>query len=314
MKWYQLQVIIKGEAQEAVAEYLCRKGSPGITIEDSFPPSLPEGGDIMYSPGDYSRDLVSVKGYFLVQEKELEGLRRELSEFLKGLSHYGLYPGEFVVQSQQIKEEDWAESWKAHFHPVRISNSLVITPSWIDYEPQGAERVVKLDPGMAFGCGTHPTTRMCLETLAQGSLEGARVYDLGCGSGILSIAAVKLGAGEAIALDNDEMALGVARENCRINQVKDRVKIYRGKLPHFFRDRGPLPPGDLILANISYEIIRESLAGIKGICRKSSRVILTGILVSKGDLIKENLHRAGYTLQEIRREGDWIALTCIPGE
>ncbi len=314
MNWYQLEIIINREAQEAAGNYLISKGSPGITIEDSSPPSLQEGGDIMYSSRDYSRDSVSIKGYFYIEEKDLDYIIKKLKEFLNTLPHHGIDLAEFLINVEKVEEEDWAESWKEYFHPVKISSSLAIIPSWINYEPREGERVVKLDPGMAFGCGTHPTTRMCLEFLTRESLEGALVYDLGCGSGILSIAAVKLGAKGAVALDNDEKALEVAEENCRGNSVEGQVKIFKGELPHFLRERNDLPRGDIIVANISTEIIIDTLGEIKKICQQKARVILTGIISSKTDLIKERLGKSGYILEEMRHDGDWAAFRCLPGK
>ncbi|RQD74881.1 MAG: 50S ribosomal protein L11 methyltransferase, partial [Candidatus Syntrophonatronum acetioxidans] len=272
------------------------------------------GGDIIYSSRDPSRDSVSIEGYFYIEEKKLDYIVRKLRDFINTLPRWGIYPQEAVINTKKVEEEDWAESWKEHFHPVEISSNLVIIPSWINYEPEGEKITIKLDPGMAFGCGTHPTTRMCLEALAQAPPEGALVYDLGCGSGILSIAAVKLGAKGVIALDNDEKALQVAEENCRENLVEGQVRIMRGELPYFLRERDDLPRGDIILGNLSTEILVETLEDIKKISHNSSRIILTGIIASKIDLIKEKICKSGYSLEEIRYDGDWAYLKCCPGK
>lgn len=210
------------------------------------------------------------------------------------------------------KDEDWQNAWKAHFTLLRVGQRLVIKPSWIDYEAKPGDVLIELDPGMAFGTGYHPTTYTCLTALEALVRPGMTVLDLGTGSGILTIAAVKLGAGRVTAVDIDPQAAKAARQNFRSTGILHQVAMITGSLPH-----PQIPPGqfDLALANISARAVRERAPAILPTLKPGGRLIASGIIQDQGPEVRAALEALGFSpIEEWPRE-DWVTLVCQrPGE
>lgn len=308
MSWLEVKVCLRREASEAVANFLMERGSTGIFLEDPCAVSNIKGDDLINLQVNCQHDLVSVAGYFPLKDKSLDPVIPELEKFINSLREFRMNPGDCFLALRIVKEEDWENSWKKYFSTVKVSDRLVINPSWIDYQPDLNEIVIKMDPGMAFGNGTHPTTMMCLQALEAQDLKDKTVFDLGCGTGILSIAAAKLGAERVIAVDNDYLAVKVSKENCRLNLVGSVVEVYQGDLPAFLWGIDGLPEGDVLLANLSSALIIKIIPDMIKLGRKEGIIILSGIIRDRLDEIKERVLAEGLNIEEINYEGEWVSL------
>lgn len=290
MDWLEVSVETTGEGAEAVAEVLSRFASRGVALEAG-----PEG---------FGTGLVVVRAY-LPADDQLSRTRRRVEEALWHLGQIlPLPPPSFRI----VAETDWAEAWKQHLTVLHVGRRLVIRPSWLPYVPAAEEVVVELDPGMAFGTGTHPTTQMCLLALEERVRPGARVLDLGTGSGILAIAAAKLGAGRVLALDTDPQAVTVARENVHRNGVADRVRVARGSLAQ------AIGRFDLIMVNILAQVIVEMLE--QGLARRlapEGRMVVAGLLLGQEEEVRNAFQRSGLVMVGRRQIEDWVALEATRG-
>ncbi len=285
MDWLEVSVETTGEGAEAVAEVLSRFAPRGVALEAG-----PEG---------FGTGIITVRAY-LPADAELPQTRRRVEEALWHLSQILPLP---APAFRLVAETDWAEAWKQHLTVLHVGRRLVIRPSWLPYTPLGEEVVVELDPGMAFGTGTHPTTQMCLLALEDTVYPGARVLDLGTGSGILAIAAAKLGAGRVLALDTDPQAVTVARENVHRNGVADRVRVARGSLAQAVGRFG------VVAVNILARVLVEMAEG--GLARRlapEGRLIAAGLLVGQEEQVRDAFERAGLTVIGRRQMEDWVAL------
>lgn len=311
MKWLELSTTVDSETAEAVSELFARFGyNEGVVIEQ--PVSCSDdgcGGSV-----DPSRP-VTVKTY-LIADGEAQAKRRQIEE---SLWHLGLLRPIAPLQVEEKTEEDWANAWKKFYEIQRIGRRIVIVPSWQSYERRDEEIVIQLDPGMAFGTGLHPTTRLCLQLLEETLEPGSRVLDVGTGSGILAIATAKLGAREILALDIDTVAVEAARANAKLNQVAQVVQVDQGSVdaqvsaPAAENDEervAPIPPRDfdLVLANISANTIISLAAALAGALRQGGFLVASGIIEDRLDQVLEALKQAGLDPLETRREADWVAL------
>lgn len=287
-EWLEISVQVDGEAAEAVSEVLNRYGRGGAVIEQRLVSGLGAHEDI---------DELVVKAYIPAGETQT---RRQIEEALWHLGR--LYPIPEPVFTV-LTEADWAEAWKAHYTVLHVGRRTVIVPRWLAYEPQPGEVVLLLDPGMAFGTGTHPTTRLCLEALEGRIAPGMRVLDLGTGSGVLSIAAARQGAAAVDAVDVDEIAVAAARENVAANGVDDVVRVVGGSLE---RAEGAY---DLVLVNILAGVILSLLhAGLADSVAPGGMVIASGIIDDQADGVCAALEARGIKVVERLVERDWVAL------
>ena len=204
-------------------------------------------------------------------------------------------------------DEDWQNSWKAHFSLLKLGQNLVIKPSWIDYAPGPEDVVIELDPGLAFGTGYHPSTYTCLEALEQLVEPGMSVLDLGVGSGILTIAAAKLGAGHILALDIDSVAIKAARENFRRMDILSRVTLAQGTLPNALATPGAF---DILVANISSRAIRERSPHLLPVLNHQGALIASGIIQTQEQETEEALEQAGFVVQDTWPKDEWVTLVC----
>jgi ribosomal protein L11 methyltransferase len=205
-----------------------------------------------------------------------------------------------------VADEDWAEAWKAHYHPVRIGQRVLIRPIWVPLEIGPDDVEIALDPGMAFGTGTHPTTQLCLEALEARLQPGAHVLDLGCGSGILAIGAAKLGAHHVLGLDIDPVAVDVARANIVSNGVADRVTIEQGSLENIITSARRF---DLIVVNIlARTIIQMCDQHLGQTVRPGGLAIFSGIIADQAADVEAALRKTGLTPTQRRQQGDWVAI------
>lgn len=285
--WLEVSVQADGEVAEAVSEVFNRYGRGGAVLSMDFDDELSNTA------------VVTVKTYLPLDEEGRKA-RRRIEEALWHLSQiYPLPAPEF----RELAEDDWANAWKKHYHVLRIGQRIVVRPSWQEHERQPDEVVIELDPGMAFGTGLHPTTRLCLQALEEHLKPGAKVLDLGTGSGILAIAAAKLGAGSVLALDNDPVAVKAARSNVQSNGVQNLVAVEHGSLDKATEEF------DLVLVNILARVIIELAdQGLADRVRPTGLLIAAGIIEEQEAEVAAALREHGLEIVERRQEKDWVTL------
>jgi ribosomal protein L11 methyltransferase len=290
VKWIELSVEVHPEAVDAVAEVFRSHGTGGVAIEQ------PVSSDIEGERPPRPTGLPIMKAYLPVGSDTDEQVRR-IEGDLWHLQAFGLSPvGE--LQRTEIAEEDWANAWKEHFHPLKVGR-VVIKPTWREWDAAPDEIVVELDPGMAFGTGLHPTTQLVLAALQDRIGPGMEILDLGTGSGILAIAAARLGA-TVTALDISEIAVEVARENVQVNGLRDAITVSRGSI-----DAVSGRQFDLVFANIIASVLAELAPRLAAGLRPGAELLGSGIVDERADLVRAAFSAAGLTLGEQKREGDW---------
>jgi ribosomal protein L11 methyltransferase len=305
IEWLEITVNCEPEYAEAVAEVLARYAPGGVAIQQN---ALDLTGD-EWRPDGPLEPVASVCAY-LPFEPGLEEKRRQVEQALWHLRQITPIPEpQFLV----VAQEQWASAWKEHFHVTRIGQRFVIKPSWRDYAPQDDDIMIELDPGMAFGTGLHPTTQMCLLALERYLRPGDCVLDLGTGSGILAIAAAKLGAAACLALDIDLVAVGAARANVSANDVGNLVRVEQGSLAHTSNVRFQVSKDgfDLALVNILAKVIVELCGeGLGNMVRPGGLVVFAGLIDTQEVEVREALEQIGLQVIERTGEKDWVGLVC----
>ena len=299
--WLELAVDADLEAVEAVSEILGRVATGGTSVEPAFL-LVDEGLGARVDP---SRPA-TVRGYVPAVDTALaESVAAPVADALGHLQAFGLRPiGE--LRTRLVHEADWAEAWKAYFPVLRVGRRLVIRPTWRRHRSAPDDVVISLDPGMAFGTGLHPTTRLCLEGLERladnGRLAHARVLDVGCGSGILAIAALKLGAVSALGVDTDPIAVESTLANARRNGLGRRLRASEGSLPT------GQPEVDVVLANLIAGVLVQLAEPLRAALRSGGTLLASGIFVDREDEVRRAFEDAGLEVATRITEGEWIAL------
>jgi ribosomal protein L11 methyltransferase len=306
MKWSEISIHTTQEAVEPISNILHEAGASGVVIEDPFELTKEReqvfGEIYQLNPDDYPEEGVIVKAY-LQMNSFLSETVEEIKEAINGLLLFGIDIGHNKISLIEVNEEEWATAWKKYYHPVKISEKFTIVPTWETYEPISSdELIIELDPGMAFGTGTHPTTVLCIQALERTVQPGDRVIDVGTGSGVLSIAAAMLGAKEIKALDLDSVAVESALENVKHNKVDDIVSVSQNNLLNNME--GPV---DVVVANILAEIILLFTEDANKVLRQGGLFITSGIITAKKDEVKEGLLAADFTIEETVVMEDWVA-------
>jgi len=307
--WVELSVAADIEAVEAVSEILTRFAPGGTSVEPGFGLTNEGLGAVV----DPTKPAI-VRAY--LPGLDPAGVRMAIAQATTALGHlqaFGLRPiGE--LQTSLVREADWAEAWKSHFPVLRVGRRMVIRPTWRRHRRQPGDVVLSLDPGMAFGTGLHPTTRLCLaalETLAdEGRVAGgpagtARVLDVGCGSGILAIAAGKLGARDLLGVDTDPIAVESTLANARLNGLTRRIRVRQGSVP-----TGE-PPFDLVLANLIASLLVQLAPDLRAQLAPGGRILASGIFRDREADVVAAFGAAGLTMGRRWAEEDWVALEAI---
>jgi ribosomal protein L11 methyltransferase len=324
MNWLEVSLTVNGELAEAVADVLARFAYSGVMMEQGVKYTDDEDAGTPTGP-------ITVRAY-LEMNDQIEETRQKLEESLYYLGRIQPLP---AAAYRQIADQNWMEAWKQHYKPINIGKRLVIVPAWMD-SPDPNRVAIKIDPGMAFGTGTHPTTQLCLELMEKffdschseqseesqmpgrdSSLANERltqndikVIDVGCGSGILSIAAIKLGAKSALGVDIDADSILNARENANANRVSDELILEAGSVQEILDGKFAFRKAPLVMANIlAPVIIRLFDAGLAELMEDGGAIILSGILQEQAQSVIDAAQAKGLRMSERNQLGDWIALT-----
>jgi len=309
MNWVELTIHTTTEGADVVSEALMAEGSSGTMVEDraDIPdPTKPNGyWEIIDANliNTLPEDVV-VHAWFEPDgafADRMQALRMRMAE-LKTLD-LGFDLGTLTIDTQDVHDEDWSEVWKKFYKPFRAGRNLVVKPTWELYDPQPGDKIIEIDPGMAFGSGTHETTGMCLELLEDAMKGGESVIDVGTGSGILAIGAAMLGAKDVLAIDIDPTAVRVAQENIEHNGLTDRIRAVEGNL---------LASSDgvceLCVANIIADVICMFAVPLNDHIVPGGLFICSGIIKEREQDVVDALNAANYTILEIRRKGEWVAM------
>ena len=307
MKWSEIRIHTTHEAVEPIANILYEAGANGLVIEDSY--ELVKEREQKYgeiyelNPDDFPEEGVVLKAYFPITSflgETVEEIKSAINNLL--LFEIDLGPNEVTIS--EVNEEEWATAWKKYYHPVKISEKFTIVPTWEEYQPTSDDQyVIELDPGMAFGTGTHPTTVMSIQALEKLVKPGDIVYDVGTGSGILSIASSMLGAKKVHAVDLDEVALKSARLNVKLNKVQDQVFLKQNNLLDGFEEKA-----NVIVANLLAEIIVRFAADAYRLLDAEGFFIASGIINQKRKKVEDVLQATGFTIYETLSKEDWITI------
>jgi ribosomal protein L11 methyltransferase len=277
MRWAEIQIDTETNAVDAVGAALYAAGCGGFEVRETAKPP-------------------AVAGYLPVDDR-LEARLEQLQDALAKLPEFGVSGAGTELTLRYVEEADWATAWKAYYKPMRIGKHLVVTPPWETPELGPDDLAIVVDPGMAFGTGSHPTTQLCLVALEEYVKPGMFVADVGTGSGILAIAAAKLGAGRVAANDIDPLAVKIARENAAINGVTVHVSEHMG------------PQWDIVVANILADVIIDMAYDFAGWIRQGSGIfIASGIIDTREQDVRQAAEAAGLVLKDARHQGEWVAL------
>lgn len=310
MDWLELIVDTHTESVEAISAFLMELGSKGVSIEDPadyFQLTQEQREWLSVKQATlYEQDSVVVKAYFTPQQWQDRYLQ-EVEWKLQELATFGLRIGKGKASLQVVGETDWADAWKKYYFPVRVTRYLTVVPSWLDYtKEQEDERLIRLDPGLAFGTGTHPTTQLSLAAMEQYVRGGERLLDVGTGSGVLSIAAKLLGAKHVIAFDIDEMATRVAKENIALNDTIGAIAVFENHLLS-----GIDQEADVIVANILAEILVQMPSDAYRNLTDTGVLILSGIIDAKAIEVQQVYEEAGFQLKEKLTMSEWNCLVFV---
>ncbi|EGO63308.1 50S ribosomal protein L11 methyltransferase [Acetonema longum] len=309
MKWAEISIQTTHEATEAVANIFHDIGASGVVIEDpELINSYRRSGTWEYCDIPESEDTenVVVKAY-LPDDDLLDDKLRLFEHRVNELALHDIDKGQGTIQRREVQDEDWALSWKNYFHPVKVGEKVVIKPSWEELEPLPDDIVVELDPGMAFGTGTHATTSMCIRALEElvKPEAGMTVFDVGTGSGVLAIVCAKLGAKMVQAVDLDTVAVRVAAENVAANHVTDRVTVLAGDLLS-----GVSGKADLIVANIIADVIIHMLPMVREKLTVGGFFVASGIIVERLADVTAAMQEQGFQMEKVIEEGGWAAIVA----
>lgn len=305
MNWIELSVKTEFDAFEAISDLLTDFGANGVAIEDTS--NMQNDLDLLY--WDYVDENIKhqdqnviIKAYYL-ENLYTEQMKLKIKDGISKIEKI-LKISSSEISEKVINEEDWANEWKKHYKPIKVGQSIIVKPSWEDYTKQANEIVIEMDPGMAFGTGTHESTYMCLEFIEKFIGNRKRILDIGCGSGILSITGIKLGAESAFAIDIDEVAIKVAKENALNNKIQSNIVVKKAKIQEINSGE----KYDLVLANIVANVIIEISPIVKNFLDENGLFIISGIIKERQEEVQNCLKNNNYKIIETKNMGEWVAM------
>ena len=306
MQWTEVSLQTTHEQADTIADILYSAGAQGVAMEDPLLINqLRNSGtwELCDIPEQQNTEVVTVTAYYPDDDKLQERLafiEREIKAVEERIGAKCVFRNPLF---RTLCEQDWANEWKQYFHVTHIGKRLVIKPSWEKYDAKPEDLVIEIDPGMAFGTGTHHTTIMCMETLEDIITPEAEVFDVGCGSGILAIAAAKLGAKNIVAVDIDANAVRIAKENIANNGLSDAITVKEGDLLH-----GTEGKADVIIANIIADIIIMLLPDVAKKLKATGRFLASGIIEEREDDIRKAAAANGIKVLSVKHKGGWVAM------
>lgn len=297
--WLEISLTVDGELAEAVADVLARYTPGGVVIESTAIVAAPDSAGHPTGP-------LRVCGY-IPMDDSLEDTRQRIEQGLYFLGRIQPLP---LAEFKPIANLNWAEAWKKHYRPIKVGKKFIIVPAWLE-TPDKTRIPIRIDPGMAFGTGTHPTTQLCLELLEDHLCLDQPVLDVGCGSGILSIAALKLGASHAYGVDTENDAIAAAEENAAINNVAEHCAFTVGSVELIRNGHFPIRTAPVVLANILAPILLRLLDdGLGDLVIPEGTLLLSGILEEQFPKMQTALGSLGFQIIEKRQTKDWVALAA----
>lgn len=305
MKWHEVSIQTKESNEESFALFL-NSISKGISVEHSLDILKQKIDDFddkyRLDPKDYPESDIRITVYF-DETADIEGRLGEIHDFIE--SQPLDEKSAIVIETKEINEEDWENEWKKYFHSFRVSEQFVIVPSWEleDYEFQPDDKLIKLDPGMAFGTGDHPTTSMCLKMIENTVKPEHKIIDVGTGSGILTIGSHLMGARDLKATDIDELSIKVARENFELNGCAEDIMLETGDLL-----KSETGTYDIIIANILAHIIDDMIDDAYDRLNAGGSFIASGIITEARDDIIAHMEGAGFSVEEVLEENGWVSI------
>ena len=310
MKWTEVLIKVAPQAVEAVTDILYGLGAQGVAIDEPVDVQKLREDELYWDYIDEKllendTEETKIMAYFSEEETNLPEKIAVIKEKIRNLTEFGLSIGSGTVELSNVNQEDWESAWKQYFKPVHVTDRIVVKPEWEEYSPQEGEIVIEIDPGMAFGTGTHETTSMCINQIEKNLKEGDRVIDIGSGSGILSMAAVLLGAEKATGVDLDPVAVRVALENVELNNLQDKIDILHGNLTDVIREKA-----DIVVANIMADIILILLEDVRAFIKDDGLFISSGIIQEKRAAVEARLLEKNFSIVEVETKGEWCAITA----
>ena len=306
-KWIEVKIITRSEDIESFNGILYDIGITQVAIEDPSDILDREQGPLTWDFADinifeYGDKAATLKFYIKENANEIiEKIKKSVSD----INNLEKVIGEYKILSSEIFEEDWANTWKKYYKPTKIGKNIVIKPIWEDYKENAEEVIINMDPGMAFGTGTHETTRMCIEALEKYITNGKTVFDIGTGSGILAIAASKLGAKKVIGVDIDPVAVDSANQNVQLNNTNN-INILFGNLLEVVSEKA-----DIIVANIIAEVIISMIEDGDKLTKPNGIMITSGIIKDRKDDVIKAFATSNFKVIEVNTLGEWV---CIVAE
>ncbi len=312
MKWTEIRVKTTTEAVEAVSNIFYEVGAQGVVIEDP--------NDFLYQQKDelswdYIEEDVFLNGYdgaivkaYISEEENVLAKVEEIKERVANLPGFGINIGDGIVELEEVHQQDWENAWKQYYKPVKVSEKIVIKPTWEEYDAKPGELIIELDPGMAFGTGTHETTNMCIQALEKYINSDVSVLDIGCGSGILSIAASKLGANRVLGVDLDPVAVKVSKENIQMNNLLGSIEIKHGNLMDVVSEKA-----DIVVANIIADIIIQLSDSVADYMKENGLFISSGIIMPRLKEVKKVIEDKGFKILEVNTKGEWACIVAKLG-
>ncbi|MGP4065038.1 50S ribosomal protein L11 methyltransferase [Oceanobacillus sp. M65] len=309
MKWSEVCIHTTNEAIEPISNILHETGASGLVIEDPMDlvkaHATPFGEVFELDPSEYPEEGVYIKAYLPVNSFFGETVE-EIKQAINELMLYDIDLGKNQISLSEVNEEEWATAWKKYYKPVKISKRITITPTWEEYEPVTSDEIIiELDPGMAFGTGTHPTTVLSIQALEQFLAVGDNVIDVGSGSGVLSIAAALLGAEKVDAFDLDDVAVTSTRLNAKLNKLGEKIHTKQNNLLDHVNDQA-----DVIVSNILAEIIVRFVDDAWRNLKSGGYFITSGIIQNKKQLVKDKLEEQGFTIIQVNELEDWVSIVA----
>lgn len=310
MNWTEVLITVDSQAVEAVTNILYEFGAQGVAIDEPIDVEKLKEDELYWDYIDEkllndSNAETKIMAYFSEEESNLPEKIVDIREHIKNLKDFGLEIGSATVELSNINQDDWETAWKQYFKPVHVTDRIVVKPEWETYEKQPGEIVIEIDPGMAFGTGTHETTSMCINQIEKNLKAGDKIIDIGCGSGILAMAAVLLGAESAVGVDLDPVAVRVSKENIELNALDDKIEIFQGNLTDVIKEKA-----EIVVANIMADIIVILLEDVRDFIKDGGLFISSGIIVPKRELIEKTLIEKSFKIIEVEIKGEWCAITA----